>query len=198
MTSTLEITESETELCPARRGILDCFEVFFSPARKQRYAMYGYGTATDELKAAVLEEFHRNGDFLDRQYFLGLDNHELWIERKLVGLCNIFTDVTRCDEVIKVSTSLLAIFLLNQYRGNGLGSSFINCIWTDLRAGYTSIIAEAVDTNAEAVKIRLDADFESPEGMWIFNHLKDCIELYLETANAAFQINIELEVDAGY
>jgi len=197
MLKELNIPELNSKLRPGRRGVLNCFQLFLGAKRKQCFALYGFGTASDEDKDDTLNEFHRAGDMLDRRYFFGLDNHELWVEGKLIGLCNIFSDVSPLDGGIEICTSLEAIFLLRQFRGFGLGSSFIDCIWDDLEAGYTAAIAGAISANAEVFIVRLLADFDSSEGEWIFNHLRSHIEPYIETASAAFQIQIDLEVDAG-
>lgn len=197
MPSKLSKRKLNSKLRPRRRGTLDFIQVSLQTRKKSCFAQYRYGSASENEKVAVLDEFHRAGDCLDRRYFMDHDLHELWLDGQLIGLCNLHVGASVLKSGVEIDTSLQAIFLLKKFRGNGLSTALIDCILDDLAAGYTATIAEAISAQAVEIIFVLHADIESEEGEWVFRHLKNFVEYYIEKAKAAFQIKIRLQIEAG-
>lgn len=184
-------------LLPARTGLLEVID-WYNASAQRKLAVYGYGAASESQKKAALKTLHRGGDALSSHLFLDKDCHELWVNSKLIGLCSLSTSVGHQSVASMLHTTLSGIFIHKQYRGYGLGSTFIQSLWTDLEACYTATISQAVSSGAKNIEVYLNADFETEEGAAVFGLLEAYLKAFVKNAQLAFKTEITLTVDAGF
>jgi hypothetical protein len=183
-------------LKPARRGALECVS-FVTEAPDPWHALYAYGTAGEEAKRVALRKLELGGDTLHPACFLNQDCHELWVGGELIGLCSINTEAKTEGDTADIVIGLKSIFLLGDFRGHGVSSVFIDCIWKDLAAAITSTAAEATEAGVERLILLLIADFQTEEGEGVFSHFEALLDSYSNSLASGFNLDIEVKTDAG-
>ena len=190
--------DQEVTLQPVRLGMLNCIKHLDIDTFDTEACIHGFGVATDEEKQSALEVLISEGDQLNEKYFLGVPTHELWIDQKLVGLCQFNSFVSECKDSTNLHAFLDAIFLLKGFRGRGLSRTFVDCIWSSMVSEFMYTIHQAKLKGTSKLQVTLHADFESEEGEEVFIYLYDVMNNFFQSAGLALGVSIQVTSNAGY
>ncbi len=168
-----------------------------------------YGMATLEQKEVIFVDLKRDETLPLNEKPFKEDCYELWLDQHLIGLCSLgyrgliefreFEGVDSFDDGY-VSVNLELVYLLEEYRGKGLGGELSTMLFYQVQ----NILLNDIFTNRHLIEKKLDvsvsADFESKEGQMFFDCFYNLLshDFSFVANRLKFDFDVSFECDAGY
>lgn len=171
---------------------------------------FSIGMAIDDQKRHIFHELAAAGNRLNEDYFLGVENLELWVDGQLGGLCRFSVcgddDHDEFDELrvtpnakspYKIYIGLQAVFVRPQLKSRGFGEALCHQLSDVVTSGLLNRLLPQ-DVPSPSFNITLSADFESAEGERFYNELAQLLQMKLTVLEKTKGIPFRIIEDAGY
>ncbi len=164
-----------------------------------------YGMATPEQKEVIFADLKRDEEPPLNEKPFKEDCYEFWFHQHLIGLCSLgygglidaWTDNSHKGYV---SVNLELVYLLEEYRGKGLGWEFSTMLFHQVQ----NLLLNDIFTNRHLIEKTLDvslsADFVSKQGEVFFDGFYTILshDFSLVANRFKFDFNVLFESDSGY
>jgi len=176
------------------------------------------GMATSEQKhicyQKFMEELTDDEIGLNHKYFESENNFELWCDNELIGLCQNEVSVQdwkmrgeECEfellekdkETLFLFCNLEAVFILQKFRGKGLGSYFSETISESQTMQMFGLLSHQKRLKISSVEVTFFSDYNSKEGELFHQSLySDNVTGYVESILINLGFTYEVFIEADY
>lgn len=162
------------------------------------------GMSTATQRNECMQKYYNEKDCitLNERYFKKTNIFELWHEKQLIGLCNFLSQTTHSEDAadLRVYCELKAVFILEDYRGKGIGSYFSGVI---RNVNQTKLLGSLVHNGAfkkvTSIQLTHHSDYESIEGEAFHESIfTDDIGGFAKRVFKILGVTFDTCVDAGY
>ncbi|MFK7697999.1 hypothetical protein [Pseudomonas caspiana] len=150
-----------------------------------------------------MDEITRAGSPLNRKYFLGAENLELWIDNELAGLCRCRLSAPDEEEALTAGEPFMAwvyldaVFIRPTYHSLGFGERLSEQCVEVVTSSLLVHLRERY-SRYPSIQVVLNADFESEQGERFFDQMTDSLQMNMEVIAQMLKVPIKVSTDAGY